>query len=208
MNGFADKTRRYTVITTRTCSFDAIFHIYRVLYVDHDNVKTQIDQINSIFSSLVKMQFKDDKEFYRMRNSLLEPLFPDTTTRTNNSRSINCNANITFVIKKVFPEELSSMIIERSCLNCNKQSHSSRQFLPLNLDTFESNGISDLNPNVQEGIRNIPKVSYGGCTCGSNFYFDRISIENVVLIDIQGKLPNAFSVREIPNLKLEKNPSI
>lgn len=212
INGFSQKfSTRLKVTTINTCAFDSIYHVYRCLYVDYNETKVEVDSIsdNSKFAELIAMPETSEKKytkmFYEARNELLLNLFANdanTINTDNGIQIVDCLTNITYAIKGSLSEshELYSLCIERKCSGCRKFSNHDLQFIPINLNEFEQNGIAHLNYNIENSIDNIPEVLKNACLhCGGDLELGSITSNNIIIVDLQGKNANNFSISEVPS---------
>lgn len=189
--------------TYHTCAFDSLYTMVAALYADFGEVRSQIDQIKSDckFSEMISAMFDSESKIaiknnslLRRRNLVLKSIFEGTlrvTELDSGLTTIDCAANINYIIPKALPTKLYSYLRKRQCDDCDYAKVSERCFVDINIALFEQKSIRDLNECLlHELMTESPSI----CTaCNSSTRFTQLKFSTFIIIDLH----LAHHIREI-----------
>lgn len=197
-----------SIQTLNTCPFDSFYTIIAAMYADYEMIKNQIDQLepNCKVSHMVTSMFDNEKRMaikqnslLRQRNEILKSIFEGTTRITqfeSGLSSINCNANVNYLIPKALPLNLFSYLRKKQCSRCLDEIVSNRCFVDINIDQFEQESISKLNMCLLDTLIS-EKLSM--CACGGEKKVTLTEFSNFIMVDLQLKHRiREASLNEIP----------
>lgn len=175
-NGFVSKEKGTSIQSYNTCPFDSVFNVMAALYIDFEEVRASFDESNCEFTRIRIQQYAfnntqtvaiKQNALLRQRNQILQNIFQGTDKISkfeNGLISIDCNANVNYLLPKVLPVDLYSYSRESSCGQCAKVTSSHRCFVDINMELLEQKGVQNLNSCLLETlISEVPST----CSCGS-----------------------------------------
>lgn len=216
-NGHRKKyNKNRTVHTYNECSFDCLFSLFAVLYVDYEPMRVVIDSVeNSDFCIMVKTAFdsngkslKSLNRLYEIRDKLMERLCTPIVTDSG-LISIDCKSNIDYTIEHVLPTELFSYYRKKVCTTptCDQLIESNRVFVDINVETFAHKTVSiqDLSDHLNMVLFSEEVNSVCPKSCGGVVQIET-KFSNVIFIDLQvidRENNKRFSINDAPqNIEL------
>lgn len=197
-----------SIQTFNTCPFDSLYVMVASLYADFISVKSQVDQLgaNCDFSKMIITMFDDEKKpgikqnsLLKQRNLILKRIFLGTIRITefgNGLSSIDCSANINYMIPRALPIDLYSYVRKRKCDRCNTEVVSNRCFIDINIEQFEQQSIQNLNSCLLDSLM---AERSSNCECGGSKKLTDTTFSNFIMIDLYLKTRIAeISLVEIP----------
>lgn len=205
-NGHLSIGKKQSIQTTNTCAFDSLYFVVAGLYADVPDMQEKIDMLarKCKFSQMVVSMFDDtikmgnkQKILHQQRDIVLQSIFEHTNAIARYPSgliSIDCNANVNFIIQKALPIDLYSYSRDSQCENCNKVEHSTRCFIDINMDLLEQQKIKNLNNCLLETLISEPC----NCTCGGKrSFFTKFSNTIIIDLHLKDRIPET-SLNEIP----------
>lgn len=198
-----------SIQTLNTCSFDSIYTMIAAIYADVEAVQNQVNEIHSDskFSKMIISMFDGDKKLatkqnslLKQRNEILKSIFDGTTRISefgNGLISVNCNANVSYMIEKALPASLYSYVRKKQCNDCGEERDSKRCFVDLNFEQFEARSIRELNSCLLDSLISEPTTA---CACGGLREVKETKFSNFIMIDLQLKHRiTKMSLNDIPS---------
>lgn len=166
-NGHMSSHGKQSIRTFHTCPFDSLFAVIAALYADHENIKNQINQlvpdspqskkqidqlapdstllsmIYKMFNGIERIAIKHNA-LLRQRNLLLRSIFKGEEYECG-LFTVDCQANVNYIVPKLLPLELYSYRRTKQCNRCNDVLVSNRCFVDINFEQFEQQSIQNLN---------------------------------------------------------------
>lgn len=176
-----------------TCSFDSLYSMVAALYADFISVKNQVDllQENCDFSRMIISMFDEEKtpgvklnSLLKQRNLIFNRIFRGTTRITefgNGLSSIDCSANINYMIPRALPIDLYSYVRKRKCDRCNTEVASNRCFIDINIEKLEQQSIHNLNSCL---LDTFLSEKSSNCECGGSKKLTETEFSNFIMIDL------------------------
>lgn len=197
-----------SIQTSFTCSFDSLYTIIAAMYADVEEVKNQIDKNQPVknqidekepgcqFLKMVFSMFHQEKSLgvrqntlLRLRNNILKGIFEGSKRIKkfdSGLYSINCSANVNYLIPKALHKILYSYIRKKQCDQCDDVLVSSRCFVDINIELFERKSIKNLNKCLLETLLSeSSSTSY--CSCGGTRKITQTEFSNFIMIDLNLK---------------------
>lgn len=201
-----------SIQTFNTCPFDSVYSVVAGMYTDFEMVKNQIDQIeNCEFSKMVSQMFDDDSKalkpismavkqnsLLRQRNKILNNIFEGTKriVEFDNMRSINCSANVNYIIQKMLPTDLFSYTRKKQCDCCVETHISKRCFIDINFEEYALSPIQSLNECLLNAILADKRTV---CPCGGSRNIVETNFSSFIMIDLQLEYRiKTISLNDIP----------
>lgn len=188
-NGHLSYRGKQSIRTFNTCPFDSFFAVVAAMYSDHDEIKNQINQLapNSEFLSMIYDMFNDDSKtavkynaLLRERNILLSSIF-EAEVYDCGLRTVDCQANVNYIIPKLLPQEMYSYIREKQCDRCGEQISSKRCFVDIDIDKLEAQPIENLNSCL---LDTIISEQPSKCSCNGVKRIVNTNFSNFIMIDL------------------------
>lgn len=182
-----------SIQTIFTCPFDSLYAIIAAMYADFEEIKNKIDQHQPgcQFSGMVTLMFNNEKSLavkqnslLRQRNKILKNIFEGSERITKFGSglcSINCSANVNYIIPKALPGNLYSYTRKKHCLQCHDELVSNRCFVDINMENFARKTIQNLNECVLDTL--ISERS-STCPCGGLRKVTHTEFSSFIMIDL------------------------
>lgn len=198
-----------SIQTVFTCPFDSVYSIIAAMYADFKEISDKIDQLamESDFARMVFTMFQSNARaaikqnvLLKQRNEILKRIFEGSTRMTtfqNGLVSINCSANVHYIVPLALPEELYSYVRVKTCSQCKDIVTSKRCFIDINMDSLERETIRNLNTCLLDSLlceesSNCPK-------CDGPRDIPDTHFSNFIMIDLSLKYGiKEISLNEIP----------
>lgn len=171
-------------------------------YTDNEAVKRQIDELtpNHRFPKMVRSMFdnadrpvRKQSSLLRQRNDILLSIFKNSQEATqfdNGLYTIDCNANVNYLIPLLLPTELYSYSRKKECDQCGVEAVSNRCFVDIDMDQYDRQSIQNLNSCLLDTLL-LEKSSK--CSCNGTRKFTELKFSSFIVIDLHLK----NSIKEI-----------
>lgn len=188
------------IVTSRTCSFDSLFFLFVLCYVDLPSFASEIDELNDLFSRMIRLhaqetkstaeQRKKEATILQLRNEFLKSIFKNDSQQNDPKKLliIDCESTLDFMFCKICEvcPAANSIIKATNCEECLiDQKKSLKPYFPIN--------APKANPkNIVECLWD--RMTYTGESC-KECNFELCSIirpRKVVVFDIDyshGNIP-------------------
>lgn len=185
-NGYGNKRCKDSLYIYNTCGPDSLIQCLTCLYLDNIDFQLKIDQIidTSNFASLIASFAEKGvcERVYNLRTQVLSEIYKFNVIK--GVTTINCDANITFLLKKLVSTIFPSMVEETNC-SCSENNNYKYPLVPVNSNYFQSDGITCLQDAINTTVYKDFQNREISCKMCKKKCVARYELSNIIFIDVQ-----------------------